>query len=159
MYEQHYRAETYKAQNSVGYLIKRAHSMMLDVLEPVLEEHGYSYIQYVVLSSLREAMAVNPKDICVQFRHNSGALTRILDQLTERGLPERIRRGQDRREVELQLTEAGRKAVEGLIPLVVTKLNFALADFSGAEVEQFLHLLVKLNGRLHSELDLKSAGA
>jgi hypothetical protein len=54
MYEQHYRAETSKAQNSVGYLVKRAHSMMLDVLEPVLEEHGYSYIQYVILSSLRD---------------------------------------------------------------------------------------------------------
>jgi DNA-binding MarR family transcriptional regulator len=157
MNEQHYRAETYKAQNSVGYLIKRAHSMMLDVLEPVLEEHGYSYIQYVILSSLRDGIAVNPKDICVQFRHNSGALTRVLDQLTERGLLERIRRGQDRRKVELQLTEAGRKAVAGLIPLVVTKLNLALADFSATEVEQFLHLLVRLNGRLHSVLDSKSA--
>jgi DNA-binding MarR family transcriptional regulator len=61
--------------------------------------------------------------------------------------------------VELQLTEAGRKAVVGLIPLVVTKLNLALADFSGPEVEQFLHLLVKLNGRLHSVLDSKSADA
>ena len=67
MNEKHYRAETYKAQNSIGYLIKRAHSMMLDVLEPVLEKHGYSYIQYVILSSLRDGIAVNPKDICVQF--------------------------------------------------------------------------------------------
>lgn len=159
MYEQHYRAKTYKAQNSVGYLIKRAHSMMLDVLEPVLEERGCSYIQYVILASLRDGIAVNPKDICVQFRHNSGALTRVLDQLTERDLIERSRRGQDRRKVELQLTEAGRKAVEDLIPLVVAKLNLALADFSGAEVEQFLHLLVKLNARLHSVLDSKSADA
>ena len=159
MHQPHYRAETYRAQNSIGYLIKRAHSMMLDVLEPVLEDRGYSYIQYVILASVRDGIAVNPKDICVQFRHNSGALTRILDQLTERALLKRIRRGQDRRKVELQLTEAGRKAVEGLIPLVVTKLNIALADFSGAEVEQFLHLLVKLNGRLHSVLDSKSADA
>jgi DNA-binding MarR family transcriptional regulator len=111
MYEQHYRAETYKAQNSAGYLIKRAHSMMLDVLEPVLEEHGYSYIPYVILSSLRDSMAATPKDICVQSRHHSGA--RVLDQLAERGLLKRIRRGRDRRKVELQLTAAGRKAGEG----------------------------------------------
>jgi DNA-binding MarR family transcriptional regulator len=111
MYEQHYRAENYKAQNSVGYLIKRAHSMMLDVVEPVLEEHGYSYIQYVISSSLRDGMAVNRKDIRVQFRHNSGALTRVLDQLAEHGLLKRIRRGRDRGKVELQLAAAGRKAV------------------------------------------------
>jgi DNA-binding MarR family transcriptional regulator len=56
-------------------------------------------------------MAVDPKDICVQFRQNSGELTRVLDQLAERGLLKRIRRGRDRRKVELQLTAAGRKAV------------------------------------------------
>jgi len=38
MSKQHYHASTYKAQNSVGYLIKRAQSMMLDVLEQVFEE-------------------------------------------------------------------------------------------------------------------------
>lgn len=157
MSKPHYRTETYKAQNSVGYLIKRAHSMMLDVLEQVFEEHGFSYIQYVILSWLRDGTAVNPKDICIQFRHDSGALTRVIDQLAERGLLRRVRRDRDRRKVELQLTEAGRKAVEGLIPLVVNRLNLALADFSSGEVEQFLQLLSKLNARLQSTLDANTS--
>jgi len=156
--KQHYQAETYKAQDSAGYLIKRAHSMMLDILEPVFEERGFSYIQYVILSWSRDGAAVNPKDICVQFRHDSGALTRVIDQLAERGFLNRVRRDPDRRKVELQLTEAGRIAVEGLIPLVVAKLNLALADFSGGEFEEFLRLLSKLNGRLQSTLDSKPPG-
>ena len=123
MSKQHYQVATYRAQNSVGYLIKRAHSMMLDVLEQIFEEQGFSFIQYVILSWLRDGIAVNPKDICVQFRHDSGALTRVIDQLADRGLLERVRRDRDRRKVELQLTEAGRKTVEALIPLVVEKLN------------------------------------
>ena len=61
MSKQHYHPATYKAQNSVGYLIKRAHSMMLDVLEPVFEEQGFSYIQYVILSWLRDGIALNPR--------------------------------------------------------------------------------------------------
>ncbi|MGD0503594.1 MAG: MarR family transcriptional regulator [Steroidobacteraceae bacterium] len=156
MSKQHYQAATYRAQNSVGYLIKRAHSMMLDVLEQIFEEQGYSYIQYVILCWLRDGIAVNPKDICVQFRHDSGALTRVIDQLADRGLLERVRRDRDRRKVELQLTEAGRKAVEGLVPLVVEKLNLALADFSSEEVQEFLRLLLKLNTRLQSTLDAKA---
>ena len=112
MSKQHYHASTYKAQNSIGYLIKRAHSMMLDVLEQVFADQGFSYIQYVILSWLRDGIAVNPKDICIQFRHDSGALTRVIDQLADRGLLERVRRDRDRRKVELQLTEAGRKTVE-----------------------------------------------
>jgi DNA-binding MarR family transcriptional regulator len=155
MSKQHYQAATYRAQNSVGYLIKRAQSLILDVLEPLFEEQGFSYIQYVILAWLRDGIAVNPKDICSQFRHDSGALTRVIDQLADRGLLERVRRDRDRRKVELQLTEAGRKTVEGLIPLVVEKLNLALADFTSEEVREFLRLLLKLNTRLQSTVDAK----
>src|SRR5271168_2959221 len=150
MSKQHYQVSTYRAQNSIGYLTKRAHSMMLDVLEQVFVDQGFSYIQYVILSWLRDGIAVNPKDICIQFRHDSGALTRVIDQLADRGLLERVRRDRDRRKVELQLTEAGRKTVEAMIPLVVEKLNLVLADFSTEEVGEFLRLLLKLNCRLQS---------
>src|ERR1700685_1886880 len=131
MSKQHYQLSTYRAQNSIGYLVKRAHSLMLDVMEPLLEERGFSFVQYVILAWLRDGIAVNPTELCAQYRHDSGAMTRIIDQLAERGLLERIRRARDRRKVELQLTPAGREAIEGLIPLVVEKLNLALADFSG----------------------------
>jgi DNA-binding MarR family transcriptional regulator len=157
MSKQYYQVSTYRAQNSVGYLIKRAHSLMLDVMEPVLEEHGFSFVQYVILSWLRDGIAVNPKDICAQFRHNSGALTRVIDQLAERGLLERIRRDRDRRKVELELTPAGREAIEALIPLVVDKLNLALADFSSAEVQEFLRLLLKLSSTLQTAVEPPSA--
>src|ERR1700737_2444884 len=150
MSKQYYQASTYRAQKSVGYLVKRAHSLMLDILEPMLEERGFTFIQYVILSWLRDGIAVNPKDICFQYRHNSGALTRVIDQLAERGLLERMRRDRDRRKVELQLTPAGREAVESLIPLVVDKLNLALSDFSSAEVEEFLRLLLKFNTTVQS---------
>jgi hypothetical protein len=68
-----------------------------------------------------------------------------------------VRRGADRRKVELQLTEEGRKTVESLIPLVVDKLNLALVDFSREEVAEFMRLLVKLNTRLTTTLDPKAS--
>jgi|SRR5271156_2284593 DNA-binding MarR family transcriptional regulator len=150
MSKQHYQASTYRAQTSVGYLVKRAHSLILDCLEPVFEAHGFTFVQYQVLAWLRDGIAVNPKDICTQFRHNSGALTRVIDQLEERGLLERSRRDRDRRKVELDLTPAGREVIESLVPLVVEKLNLALADFSSEEVQELLRLLLKLNVTLQS---------
>jgi len=157
MSKQHYKASTYRAQNSVGYLIKRAHSLILDVMEPVIEERGFTFMQYVILSWVRDGLAVNPKDICFQYRHNSGALTRVIDQLSARGFLERVRRDRDRRKVELQLTPAGREAVERLIPLVVEKLNLALADFSSAEVQELTRLLTKLNATLQSPAEPRAA--
>jgi len=159
MSKQHYQVSTYKTQSSVGYLVKRAHSLMLDVMEPLFEEHGFSFVQYVIMSWLRDGIAVNPKDICAQYRHDSGALTRVIDQLAERNLLERVRRDRDRRKVELQLTPAGRTAIEGLIPLVVDKLNLALGDFTPDEVQELLRLLIKLNGTLQTAVKPLAAGA
>jgi DNA-binding MarR family transcriptional regulator len=153
MSKQHYEVSTYKAQLSIGYLVKRAHSLMLDIMEPVIEQRGFSFVQYVVMSALRDGIAMNPKVICTQFRHDSGALTRIIDQLAERGLLERVRRDRDRRKVELQLTPAGRETIESIIPLVVDKLNEVLTDFSKAEVQDLLRLLVKLNTTLQEHVD------
>ena len=156
MSEQHYHSSTYRAQSSVGYLIKRAQSMMMDVMETLFVDRGFSFVHYVILVGLRDGIAVNPKDFCVQYRHDSGAMTRVIDQLEERGLLERVRRDRDRRKVELQLTEAGRTTVEGLIPRVVDKLNLVLADFSREEATEFKRLLRKLNSRLESTLDIKA---
>jgi DNA-binding MarR family transcriptional regulator len=159
MSKQHYQVATYTAQLSIGYLVKRAHSLMLDIMEPVIEQRGFSFVQYVVMSSLRDGIAVNPKTICSQFRHDSGALTRIIDQLAERGLLERVRRDRDRRKVELQLTPAGRETIESIIPLVVDKLNEVLTDFSKAEVQELLRLLVKLNTTLQEHIDPSTVAA
>jgi DNA-binding MarR family transcriptional regulator len=159
MSKQHYHASTYRAQDSIGYLVKRSHSLMHDIMDPVLEVHGFSFIQYVILAWLRDGIAINPKTFCALYRHDSGAMTRVIDQLAERGLLQRARRGGDRRKVELELTPAGRIAIEGLIPLVVDKLNVALAVFSKAEFEELQRLLIKLNTTLQSTVEPAAAPA
>jgi DNA-binding MarR family transcriptional regulator len=157
MSKQFYNISTFRAQNSVGYLTKRAHSLMLDLMEPIIAERGFSFLQYVILAWLRDGIAVNPKDICAQYRHDSGALTRVIDQLAERGLLERVRRDRDRRKVELQLTPAGRETIESLIPLMVDKLNLALTDFSHDEAHELVRLLMKLNTTLQAAMERTTA--
>ena len=66
---------------------------------------------------------------------------------------ERVRRDRDRRKVELQLTPAGRETIESLIPLVVDKLNEVLTEFSKAEGQELLRLLIKLNTTLQAHID------
>jgi DNA-binding MarR family transcriptional regulator len=155
--KQHYKASTYSSHSSVGYLTKRAHSLMLDLAEPLLERHGLTYAQYIILVLMRDSAAVNPKDICLQFRHDSGALTRVIDQLAERGLVTRLRSDVDRRKVDLQLTPAGRKTLDAMQPSFVGLLNSALEDFSAAEVQELTRLLIKLNTRLQAMVESQNA--
>jgi len=153
MQTQHYEAKNYEARNSVGYLVKRAYALMLDGLEPAFAAHGFTYMQYVVLMQLRSGAALNLRDICEQFSHDSGALTRVIDLLAERGLVERQRCDQDRRKVNLYLTPAGRATCEQLIPLVVEKLNTAVANFSRAELDELIRLLGKFIDGVQEALD------
>ena len=140
---QHYKAETYRAKSSVGYLVKRANALVIESVEPALAEHGFTFTQWVVMMYLRDGLAPNARDICVQLRHDSGAVTRVIDQLEARGLVRRERSLDDRREVKLCLTDAGLKMVNSLIPMVVDRLNFVLRDFSANEVLELTRLLTK----------------
>jgi DNA-binding MarR family transcriptional regulator len=86
--------------------------------------------------------------LCRDLHHDSGAFTRVLDQLEKRGLIRRERSETDRRVVLLHLTPDGRRVVETLLPIVVERLNHALAEFSAAEVATLARLLRRLIGRL-----------
>jgi DNA-binding MarR family transcriptional regulator len=144
MLMQHYRQDGYSARSSVGYLLKRAHVLLVDQLEAAVADSEITATQWVVLMYLRDGLAINASDLCVQLRHDSGALTRVIDQLEARGLVQRERSREDRRAVQLRLTAAGIDTVAALIPSVVAKLNFALRDFSAAEASELNRLLSKL---------------
>jgi DNA-binding MarR family transcriptional regulator len=147
---QHYRPENYRARGSVGYLLKRAHLLLLDQLESVVARSDITITQWVVLMHLRDGLAINATDLCAQLRHDSGALTRLIDQLEARGLVQRERSREDRRAVQLRLTDAGSHTLASLLPGVVDRLNFALREFSQAEASELNRLLEKLIGSLET---------
>ena len=141
---QHYRAEDFTARSSIGYLFKRAHLLLIDQLEMAVADSDLTATQWVLLMHLRDGLAINATDLCAQLRHDSGALTRVIDQLESRGLVRRERSREDRREVQLRLTDAGVQTVASLVPKVVEKLNFALRDFSRREFSELKRLVNKL---------------
>jgi DNA-binding MarR family transcriptional regulator len=140
---QHYRPETYRAKSSVGYLVKRTYALMAETLEPALAEQGFTFTQWVVMMYLRDGLAANARELCVQLRHDSGTVTRVIDQLEARALVQRERSLEDRREVKLKLTPAGLEMIQSLVPIVLDKQNFMLRDFSSAELADLTRLQTK----------------
>jgi DNA-binding MarR family transcriptional regulator len=159
MPRQQYKVSTYQAEVSIGYLVRRANRLIMDIIEPSLARKDLTFLQYMILKLLREGKIANPKDICGHFRSDSGALTKVIDQLAERDLVQRLRRDRDRRKVELRLTEHGRTIVDSILPSVVESLNLALAEFSAQEARQLTQLLTRLNSRMEALLQQKQAVA
>lgn len=146
----HYDVESYGIDNSVGYLLRRGASLMREQLETAFADAGLTFVQWVTLSRVSHDPSLTPGELCRDLRHDSGAFTRILDHLEHGGLIRRTRSDQDRRVVELQVTPAGQRAVDALRPLVVERLNHALADFSAADVATLTALLKRLIARLET---------
>ena len=150
MPEQHYRPATYRARDSVGYLLRRVYTTMLERMEAAMAGHDFTLMQWIVLLYVRDGIARTASDIAREFRHDSGALTRVIDQLERRGLLSRHRSTRDRRVVELALTARGRSTIEELLPIAVDQMNTALAPFSRADFEQMRNLLVRLVDHLQT---------
>ncbi len=146
----HYNSSTYKAHSSIGYLIRRGASLMRDQIEAAFAGHGLSFIQWATLLLLRDHPSYTASDLCRELHHDSGALTRLLDQLEARALIARQRSAMDRRSVTLVLLPTGHALMESLLPLVVERVNEALTDFTPSEVQTLAHLLERLITRLEN---------
>jgi DNA-binding MarR family transcriptional regulator len=138
-----YTPENYTVRGSIGYLIRRARNLMTARVEAEFDLHEVTFVQWIVLMQLRDGMASTSAELARDMCHDSGALTRVVDQLEQRGLIERRRNRADRRTVELTLTDAGLATVNALVPTVVGLLNGALADFTQDEARTFARLLNK----------------
>jgi DNA-binding MarR family transcriptional regulator len=83
-----------------------------------------------------------------------GALTRIMDGLEHSGYVRRERSDQDRRAVDITLTQAGRRQAEACLGLVVGLLNELVEPFSRSEIDTLIPLLQRLFQRLNQRLDV-----
>ena len=139
-----YRASDYGMKNSVGYLIRRTSNLMLPQMEALFEDQALTFSQWTVLMALREWGNSTSIQIARDICHDAGSLTRILDELEERGLVARSRSETDRRSVTLSLTSQGLALVELLLPRVVEHWNTLLGDFSHMEIKLLIKLLTRL---------------
>lgn len=148
MPKQHYRPETFRTRESIGYLLKRSQRLMQENVEGLFADQGFTLQQWAVMMHIRDGMALTVADLCRELHHDSGAMTRLIDQLEQRELIERRRNSQDRRVIELSLTDKGSEVIVRLIGIVSDALNVALDGFTRDEVKLLQAMLHKLICRL-----------
>jgi len=157
MPKQYYKADSYHSRKSIGYLLRRGRNLITtqiqDLLQHKLGDNGISFVHWVILMCLRDDLARTSSEISEYVCYDAGALTRVIDQMEERGLLGRKRNSKDRRVVELKLTAAGHKLVESLIPIVVGFYNDLLEDFTHSEADMLLQLMTRLVGKLDTLKD------
>ena len=128
-----YQAEGYVSDDSVGYLMRRIISLLAQGVERQLEPTGLTNAQWVPMLKLHMGRASTAAELARQCDLDAGSMTRLLDRLEAKQLCRRVRSSEDRRVVNLELTETGRTAAEGIPVTLCGVQNALLAGFSEEE--------------------------
>jgi DNA-binding MarR family transcriptional regulator len=148
-----YQSGSYTPDKSIGFLMRRVLSSVLQLADAQLSEHGLTYVQWLPLYKLMLCADANSSTLAKDLGMDPASVTRALDRIEAKGLLRRERSTTDRRVVHLTLTDEGR-SVAAQVPQVLTRvLNGHLRGFSHAECELLLSMLQRMlaNGDLLRE--------
>ena len=139
----HYSKENFRPTQSIGFLINKARNILTVEMDTALKDLDISSQQMGILMSLTLGLGATPFELSKLLGIDTGLMTRMLDKLEAKGLLQRSRSLEDRRVVDLTLTEKGEE-VAGQIPEVAPDvLNAHLKNFSKTEFEELRRLLRK----------------
>ncbi|TLY60669.1 MAG: MarR family transcriptional regulator [Gammaproteobacteria bacterium] len=148
-----YDSESYEPRKSLGHLLGRVRGEMLSALDRELAADerlaalDVTAAQVIILGSLASGEGVkSASDLCKGISYDAGAMTRMIDRLETKGLIRRSRSPEDRRLVNLELTDEGRATYPRMRAIGMAVLNRFLRGFTKSEARQlegFLHRMLE----------------
>lgn len=109
--------------------------------------HDLEAWEFDVLAALRRTgapYALSPGQLVTQTLVTSGTMTNRIDRLADRGLVERRPDPEDRRGVQVRLTEAGRTRVDAALADLLAREGALLAGLTPRQRAQLADLLRRL---------------
>ena len=149
-----YRPDNYQPEQSVGYLMRRILNIVAQEVERELEPSGLTNAQWVPLLKLYMGVASTVAELARECNLDAGGMTRLLDRLESKGLVRRVRSSEDRRVVNLELTDEGRDAARQ-IPAVLCGVQNA--HMRGFTIEEWQLLKGLLRRILDNALEIQAA--
>lgn len=143
--EAFYKPENYRAEESIGYMMRRILSAVSQSVESHMCEPGSpTYPQWVPLHKLHTGKVTTVAELARECLLDTGAMTRLLDRLEAKGLCRRVRSVADRRVVHIELTDEGRAAAREVPQILSRVQNEHLAGFTNEEWEQLKSYLRRI---------------
>ncbi|KIF80753.1 hypothetical protein TSA66_07865 [Noviherbaspirillum autotrophicum] len=141
-----YSLKNYQPCESIGFLLKRAGSQLAMTVDRGLAPFDMTHAQLGIFLKLLHGQAKTAADLARELMADTGAMTRMLDRLEEKGFIQRIRSSADRRVIEVSLTTKGQQLGDQMTQVVVDTLNHHLRGFTETEVDQFKDFLRRMIG-------------
>lgn len=123
---------------------------LMNLLGQKVESYGLSNNGYIALMTLHgsPAQLLNPSGLSALIGESRGNMTRICDELIKKDLITRVPSPQDRRRINLSLSEKGMALVTELSPLLSAHNQRIYQGFSREEKASAIAFMSKLTDRL-----------
>jgi MarR family transcriptional repressor of emrRAB len=127
---------------------------MASMLEIEIRPFGLTEAEFRVLTTLfsQPEGCAHPSDLCAKTSQSPANMSRISDALVGRDLITRLSSLQDRRKMDLRITEQGEELVRRLLPAMYGPLREMFKDFSEDEQLQLIEQMKLLGTRLDQAL-------
>ncbi|SMB91752.1 MarR family winged helix-turn-helix transcriptional regulator [Deinococcus hopiensis] len=123
-----------------------------------LSDHGLTISQFGVLEALYHLGSLSQRQLADKILRSSGNLTMVIDNLERDGLVRRERDEQDRRVMNVHLTEEGHALVECVLPAHVSGIRDLFTVLTPEELGELAALSRKL-GRALADREAEPPGA
>jgi MarR family 2-MHQ and catechol resistance regulon transcriptional repressor len=114
--------------------LMRASRSVTARVEPLLAARGLTLTQLGVLEALLHKGPLTHRELGRKVLTSAGNMTDVVDKLEARDQVRRVRDQTDRRQVRVELTEAGRRMIEDLFPRHALDIAAAMSGLSGPEL-------------------------
>lgn len=130
----------------INFLLTTAQHNVFQYLSIKLAEHDVTPSQYGVLSCLWGKSHTTPKQIAETLCLETSTISGVLDRMQKKGLIDRVINKEDRREVQVIITEKG-SALQGPITEIIDAVNEeVLKDFSHEDILELKNALRAIAG-------------
>lgn len=126
-------------------LVKHLHKRIHDDANAALKPFGLNHPQYNLLMMLygTDDHALHPSQLAEAAGEKPANITRLTNELCEKGLVERAASADDRRKLVLSLTAAGQALIERFLPSICSLLEEQTEGLGAREQAELERLLKK----------------
>lgn len=139
-----YVADSFDSKDSWLFLLNQVRTKFLATLDAALAEHDITSAQWGILRMIGDGRGHTAAELCRHYGYDTGSMTRMLDRLEEKGLVQRERSSQDRRQVHVAITTAGEALALAGLRTMVAVLNDYLRGFDRTELDTFKDYLRRI---------------
>lgn len=136
--------DNYRFDDSLGYLIGKLKGFMVHALDAGLADLGITAAQAIILIRVGGEPESTAASLCRRSGYDTGSMTRMIDRLEDKGLIVRERSTEDRRAINLRLTESGDKLRAQITRRACEMIEPRLEGFSQEEYDLLKSLLRRI---------------